>query len=198
MWPDVRTLYRKLLTLYPRSFREELGESMQQTFNDVYRERQNERELPGTVFWMFVETGTGILREHALLWSQEDSMKAILSNPTSAVIVSLILSLPLGLLFIIFTLDIKPLTAPATSWLTVNGSDVNGLGRIVLIGGLLLLPVSFVINLLPTLKREGLEGKRKLYPANVIVGIIILVLITVTWGGLILEGIYCLQGIRCD
>jgi len=30
---DVRTLYRKLLTLYPRSFREELGESMEQTFH---------------------------------------------------------------------------------------------------------------------------------------------------------------------
>ena len=97
-----------------------------------------------------------------------------------------------------FHFGYKAIDAPATSWLTVNGSDVNGLGRIVLIGGLLLLPVSFVINLLPTLKREGLEGKRKLYPANVIVGIIILVLITVTWGGLILEGIYCLQGIRCD
>ena len=32
----VRTLYKKLITLYPRPFRDELGESMEQTFNDIY------------------------------------------------------------------------------------------------------------------------------------------------------------------
>lgn len=196
MWMDVRTLYRKLLTLYPRSFREELGEPMEQTFNDLYRERQKDRGLPGFVFWMFVETGAGIIREHILLWVQGDSMKAILSNPTLAAIVSFILALPLGLLFIIFNLDIKPLTTLVTSWLTVNGSDVNGLGRLVLIGGLLLLPVAFVINLLTFLKRP--QVKRKLHTANVIVGIIIFMIILVSWGGLLVEEIHCLQGIPCD
>ena len=195
---EVRILYRKLLTLYPRSFREELGEPMEQTFDDLYRERQKARGLPGFVFWMFVETSVGIIREHALVWAQGDSMKAMLSNPTSAAIVSLILSLPLGLLFIIFNFDIKPLTTLVTSWLTFSGSDVNGLGRLVLIGGLLLLPVAFVINLLPMLKKEGPEIKRKLHKANVIVGIIILIIILVSWGGLLVEEIYCLQGIRCD
>ena len=125
-------------------------------------------------------------------------MKAMLSNPTSAAIVSFFLSLPLVLLFIIFNFDIKPLTTLVTSWLTFNGSDVNGLGRLVLIGGLLLLPVAFVINLLPMLKKEGPEIKRKLPAANVIVGIIILMIILVSWGGLLVEEIYCLQGIRCD
>ena len=125
-------------------------------------------------------------------------MKAMLSNPTSAAIVSFILSLPLGLLFIIFNFEIKPLTTLVTSWLTFNGSDVNGLGRLVLIGGLLLLPVAFVINLLPLFKREGPEIKRKLHTTNVIVGIIILMMILVSWGGLLVEEIYCLQGIRCD
>jgi len=195
---DVRSLYRKLLALYPRSFREELGEPMEQTFNDLYRERQKDRGLPGFVFWMFVETSVGIIREHALVWAQGDSMKAMLSNPTSAAIVSLILSLPLGLLFIIFNFDIKPLTTLVTSWLTFNGSDVNGLGRLVLIGGLLLLPVAFVINLLSLLKKEAPEIKRKLHAANVIVGVLILMIIVISWGGLLVEEIYCLQGIRCD
>ena len=125
-------------------------------------------------------------------------MKAMLSNPTSAAIVSFILALPLGLLFVIFNFDIKPLTTLVTSWLTFNGSEVNGLGRLILIGGLLLLPVAFVINLLPMLKKEGPEIKRKLRTANVIVGIIILMIIIVSWGGLLVEEIYCLQGIRCD
>ena len=85
-----------------------------------------------------------------------------------------------------------------TSWLTFNGSDINGLGRLVLIGGLLLLPVAFVINLLPMLKKEGPEIKRKLHTANVIVGIIVLMIILVSWGGLLVEEIYCLQAILCD
>jgi hypothetical protein len=80
---DVRTLYRKLLTLYPRSFKEELGEPMEQTFNGLYRERQKDRGLPGFVFWMFAETSVGIIREHALVWAQGNSMKALPSNPTA-------------------------------------------------------------------------------------------------------------------
>jgi hypothetical protein len=194
----IPALYKKLLKLYPRSFREELGEPMEQTFNDLYREQQKDRGLPGFVFWIFVETSVGIIREHALVWAQGDSMKAMLSNPTSAAIVSFILSLPLGLLFIIFNFEIKPLTGLVTSWLTFNGSDVNGLGRLVLIGGLLLLPVAFVINLLPLFKRAGPEIKRKLHTTNLIVGIIILMIILVSWGGLLVEEIYCLQGILCD
>jgi len=72
------------------------------------------------------------------------------------------------------------------------------LGRIVIYGGLLLLPLAFVLNLRPMWRKQGPEGKRRLYLINLIVGIGILLLITFTWGGLILEQIYCLQGIRCD
>jgi len=83
---------------------------------------------------------------------------------------------------------------------TIKGQpgDINMLGRIVIYGGLLLLPAAFVLNLRPMLKREGSEGKRRLYILNLIVGAAILLLITFTWGGLILEEIYCLRGIRCD
>lgn len=125
-------------------------------------------------------------------------MKTMLSNPTTAAIISFILALPLGLLYIIFNLDIKPLTSLVTAWLTVNGSEVNGLGRLVLIGGLFLLPAAFVINLRPMLKNEVPQAKRTLHTINIIVGIIILLIILVSWGGLFVEEIYCLQGIRCD
>jgi hypothetical protein len=36
----IPVLYEKLLSLYPRRFRERLGESMLQTFNDLYKERE--------------------------------------------------------------------------------------------------------------------------------------------------------------
>ena len=53
---DARTFYRKLLALYPRGFREQLGESMQQTFNDLYRERQTKPGWFGFMLWTFAET----------------------------------------------------------------------------------------------------------------------------------------------
>jgi len=40
----IHALYKKLFTLYPQRFRERLGESMQQTFNDLYTERKQQTE----------------------------------------------------------------------------------------------------------------------------------------------------------
>ena len=124
-------------------------------------------------------------------------MKNMLANPTWAAITSFILALPLGLLLLILFSGIEPLITAVESILTVDGI-LTILGRIVLLGGMLLLPVAFVLNLQPILKREGAAGKRKVYAINLIVGTIILLLIIFTWGGLILEEIYCLRGIRCD
>lgn len=195
-------LYRKLLALYPRGFQERLGESMEQTFNDLYEERQTERSLFSFVFWIFVETGIGIIQEHALLLTDGDSMKTILSNPRTAAITSFILSLPLGLTYVALMFNIEPVARVLNNLFTIDGQQgemqINMLGRIVIYGGLLLLPVAFALNLRPLLKREGPQGKRRLYTINLIVGAIILLFITFTWGGLILEQIYCLQGICCD
>src|SRR5687767_8569965 len=152
----VHTLYKKLLSLYPRAFRERLGESMEQTFNDLYNERQTERGRFGLVFWIFAETGVGILQEHILLLTRGDVMKNMLANPRSAAITSFILSLPLGLTFMAFMFDIEPLVKTLNNLFTIEGQqgDINMLGRIVIYGGLLLLPVAFVLNLRPLLRKE--------------------------------------------
>ena len=63
----VHALYKKLLGLYPRGFRERLGESMEQTFNDLYKEQQTAFGLFGFMFWLFFEKGIGIFKEHLLL-----------------------------------------------------------------------------------------------------------------------------------
>jgi hypothetical protein len=196
----IHTLYRKLLSLYPRGFREQLGESMEQTFNDLCNEQ---KRLPASglfVLSIFMETAVGVVREHPLILVEGDVMKNILANPRLAALTSLALSLPLGLTFVAFMFDIEPLVKPLNNLITIEGQqgDINMLGRIVIYGGLLLLPVAFVLNLRPMLKREGTEGKRKLFVLNLIVGAAILLLILFTWGGLIMEEIYCLRGIRCD
>ena len=195
---EVRTLYKKLLALYPRGFRERLGESMEQTFNDLCNERKQQPSRGFFVLSIFTETAIGIVREHLLLLIEGDVMKTILANPKLAAITSFIFSLPLGLTFVAFMFDIEPLVKPLNNLFTIDGQQINNLGRIVIFGGLLLLPLAFVLNLRSLLRKEGPEGKRRLYALNLIVGAAILLLITFTWGGLILEEIYCLQGVRCD
>ena len=127
-------------------------------------------------------------------------MKNILANPKSAAVISFILCLPLAVPYLILMSDINFLTEPINHLFTIEGQpgNINMFGRIVIIGGLLLLPVAFLLNLQPMLRRTGPEAKRALQAVNVILAAAILLLITFTWGGLILEQIYCLQGIRCD
>ena len=89
------TLYKKLLTFYPGNFREKLGESMEQTFRDLWNEKkQSKRELFGFVLWTFIETTIGIFREHLLLISTGDIMQTILKNIGSSALISLLLILP--------------------------------------------------------------------------------------------------------
>ena len=94
----IHKLYKKLLNYYPRAFKERLGESMQQTFNDLYNERKHQTShgLFSFVLWMFIETAIGIVKEYILLIMQGDTMKSILTNNRSAAAISFILCLPLA------------------------------------------------------------------------------------------------------
>lgn len=91
----VRTLYRKLLTLYPQAFKEQLGESMERTFQDLWNEkRRTRKERIGFVLWMFIETAIGIIREYMLLVSPGDMMQNILKTLGSSVLISFLIILP--------------------------------------------------------------------------------------------------------
>jgi hypothetical protein len=61
-----RNGYAKLLRLYPKPYRERFGEGMEQTFNDLCRERVKAgRGLFSFALWTFFETSAGIIRENA-------------------------------------------------------------------------------------------------------------------------------------
>jgi hypothetical protein len=61
-----RRWYRRLLRFYSRPYRERFAESMEQTFNDLCRERAAAGNgLFAFVLWTFVETSAGIFREKA-------------------------------------------------------------------------------------------------------------------------------------
>lgn len=92
----VNALYKRLLSFYPNGFKEQLAESMEQTFNDLCSERlQSERNLSGFILWAFIETAAGIFREHLLLISPGDIMQTILKTFGSSAGISLVLILPL-------------------------------------------------------------------------------------------------------
>jgi hypothetical protein len=92
----IHTLYKKLIRFYPQEFRERLGDSMEQTFNDLYNEqkRQTEQGWFSPVLWIFVETAIGIFRERLLLIMEGDIMQTILTNLRLPAIVSFLLILP--------------------------------------------------------------------------------------------------------
>jgi hypothetical protein len=61
-----RIWYARLLRLYPQTYRERFGASMEQTFNDLCRERiKAESGLFGFALWTFCETAAAIIRENA-------------------------------------------------------------------------------------------------------------------------------------
>jgi hypothetical protein len=59
--------YRRLLGLYPRTYRERFAGSMAQTFTDLCRERAGAegRGHGRFILWIFFETFAGVLRERA-------------------------------------------------------------------------------------------------------------------------------------
>lgn len=91
----IQKLYKKLLALYPRIFREQLGESMEQTFQDLWNERQQMQQgVSSFVLWTFIDTAMGIFREHLLLISTGGSMQTTLKTLGSSALISFLLLVP--------------------------------------------------------------------------------------------------------
>jgi hypothetical protein len=91
----ISLLYEKLLSLYPRKVRMRFSESMLQTFNDLWNERQQSKKgFLSFALWTFIETAIGIFREYLLLISQGDNMRIMLKTTASSAFISLLLILP--------------------------------------------------------------------------------------------------------
>src|SRR5262245_31394015 len=98
----VRALYKKLVTLYPREFRERLSDSIEQTFTDLCNEkRQDKSGLFSFVLWTFIETAIGIFREHLLLICSGHIMQTILKTTGSSALISFLLILPFMIMEIV-------------------------------------------------------------------------------------------------
>lgn len=196
----IHALYKKLLTLYPRRFREQLEESMLQTFNDLCNEKRKSKiGLMGFVLRTFTETIIESTREHVLLLTQGGTMKNIvISNPKSAALIAFLFTLPFMVLNTIAGNQIEP-------FFTIFKVNTGGgfwdhpVGHISLIVALLLFPIGAVISIRPMFQK-GADGKRKFHLMNVLLAVIMVFLFVLISGALISEIYRCnvLQIPNCD
>lgn len=177
----IQIFYKKLLALYPRAFRERFGESMEQTFDDLWNERQGQtkRGSLGFVLWMFVETTGGIIKEQVTIVKQQNAMKSITAHPKWAAVIGLLFIVPFMFLDWIVGDRIEPFFS-----LIRPGVHTSPLEYVLLPVVLLLMPVGAFIAVRPMLRKKA-DGKRKLYLVNGILAALLIgvfVIISVAWG----------------
>jgi hypothetical protein len=186
-----RAAYRRLLGLYPRNFRERFGDSMEQTFDDLRRERSaSGGGMLRLVVWLFAETSLGVVRENVAALS-----RARPAHHHRYALIGLLLFLPIAILVAAIWLDL----AVVRDLLTHEDDRPNLLGWTVIVGWLLVLPLAFVLALLPML-RKGPNRKRRLYALNLLVCVVISIPIATTLYGLGEEIYRCeIRGLaNCD
>jgi hypothetical protein len=165
----VHILYKKLLTLYPLRFKEQLGKSMEQTFSDLYEEkRQTQKGLFGFILRTFIETATGIAQEHILLLTRGDIMKNISTNPKSAALIGFLFALPFLILNTIVGSRIEPFYS-----LMRPDTHTGPFEYVLLAFVLLLIPIGGFIAATPML-RTGVNGEQKFYLLNTILAAILI------------------------
>jgi hypothetical protein len=177
----IRTLYKRLIACYPKAFREQLGESMEQTFEDLYKERQAEAGWFGFILWMFIETSMGIIQERILLIREMNPMKNIVTNLRSPAIISLLLVLPFMIL----------------EW--VNRRNLHEGFPIALVGLMWLLPILFIISMMPILRNIRAGNNIIATPVILLLRVVFLPFIAWLWVSLLIDQMPCFLGVpNCD
>lgn len=161
-----RNWYANLLRFYPKPYRERFGEGMEQTFNDLCRERREAGDgLFGFVLWVFVETSAGIIRENL----NYNHMKNLSTKPALAATVGFLFIIPFIIANFVVVLHIEPFYSLMGSVSFIRNSEFMLLFLILI----LLFPIGAFIAIRPML-HKGEDGKRKLYPLNILVAMILL------------------------
>jgi hypothetical protein len=181
-----RKLYRKLLALYPSEFRERLGESMEQTFDDLTRERKD-------VAAMFFNTGTGIVREHVLQFTRTTAMR----DPTrNTAILSALLCLPSITFFSLLILNIEP---PFAAMLREEPDKPNVIGSLIALFIFLLLPLALFVSLRPIVSNFRAGNGLAASPANLLVALVSFGYLAFVVINIIVDQYPCWMGVpNCD
>lgn len=154
-----RALYQTLLGLYPQEFREQFGEAMAQTFNDLCNEQKNHSPLKqlGFVLWQFGETVGGIIEEHRWLATERHPMKNALIHFRLPALTGFFIILPFIVIQFV-TVITQKLAFDLRDWLDSS----------VMFGVLWLGVVAILLILMPLLQtiRAGSTRKANFGPAQ--------------------------------
>lgn len=195
-------VYKKLLALYPRAFREQFGESMRQTFNDLCNEHRKElHKIPlGLVIWMFMETFFGIVKENFLQLKRGITVENIITNQKASAIFGLVLALPLAFVLFIEMFNVVPLSGYLRTLTTeADGYQLSIFGKIFLIVTFLLLPIGFVISLVPIVKNIRHSNGIMLSPFNFLTAAVLFIFLAILVTGFIIDQYPCWIGVpNCD
>lgn len=175
----IRILYQKLLTLYPQTFRERLGESMEQTFSDLYTERKqqtNGRSF-GFVLWVFIETAIGILQEHMLLLKEMNPMKNTIPGLGLPAIISFLIVLPFMIL----------------EWATRSDAPRSNASGILFVI-MWFLPMLSILIMMPIVRsvRAGTSIAAK--PINLVLRVVFSAWLVWIWVALVMDQMPCFLG----
>ena len=198
----VRNFYKKILAFYPQAFREQFGESMEQTFNDLCNERKQQAKQTsfGFVLWMFIETFVGIIKENLIQIKKGAAMENIIPNNKSAAIIGFLLAMPLAVLLLIMIYDIEPLSGFYKTLTTeADGYRINVFGRIFEIGALLLLPLGFIISLVPIVRNARAGYGFTANPVNLLIAVALFIFIAILVITFVIDQYPCWIGVpNCD
>lgn len=155
---------------------------MEQTFDDLCIERKKQSEgLFGFILWMSVDTVTGIVKEHAIQIIKRSNMNYTFIDLRPAMIIGLILVIPFAILELTFG--------------AVNYSSFP----IALFVFMWLLPVAFIVILMPIVRKVRAGESIMANPVNLLVTVVFLALIAAMWGFSLNDQLPCFLGVpNCD
>lgn len=168
-----RQVYAALLYLYPTDFRRGYADEMTLLFVDMYRAAAAQGTLACVRLWLtaLLDLLSSALRER---------MRTML-NSRSAAVIGVILCLPLMMIAVGSVFDFEPPFVPLLEkyMFAADGYTPTTVGRVVMFGLLLSVPVAFVINLLPMFKKADPERipSFRLTPAHTIIGMSLLLVV---------------------
>ena len=170
--PEHRIFYRKLLKLYPRPFRERFGESMEQTFDDLCNE--SGAKVTTLTIRLTVDTGIGIVKEHALHFSRRGVMTEILKDPKIAAVIGVLLFLPGAIMFSMILLGIEPSLGFLQPYVEPSDPDApHILGSLIFLSLIFLLPAAAVFINIAATEGNALKGILSNFGVAAIAGVLL-------------------------
>lgn len=183
-----------LVRLYPLRFRKRFGDQILQTFSDMIDAVEREgRSVVLLTAGALYDASVGIAAEWIKL------IFAIMFKTEFTTRVAALLIVPFFALVAVSFFGDFFFSTKILSVLTVDGQQLNGLGRAVVFGSVLLLPASFVVNVAGSMFPRRIDTALTFAPSatSIALGSVqaITILTIAVW--MVAESAGCVKGI-CD